>query len=224
MATTLWPQITPNTLADQVYHAIRDRILDGHLAAGEFIREQEVNQLLGVSRTPIREALFRLASEGFVERLPHRGFRVVQAAFKGMMEIYPILSALELLASKSSLPHLDDADIALLESINEQLREAAKLRDVQAICELNNQFHHTFCARSGNQRLNDLLDELRLQALRLDTWYFSSPQRTASSITEHADIIAAIRAGDQDSALAKIEQNFALTHKILLEKAGVSFE
>jgi DNA-binding GntR family transcriptional regulator len=224
MTTMLWPQITPHTLADQVYHAIRDRILDGHLSAGEFIREQEVNQLLGVSRTPIREALFRLASEGFVERLPHRGFRVVQAAFKGLMELYPILSALELLASKLSLPQLDDADIAQLEALNDQLREAAEREDVPAVCELNNQFHHAFCARSGNQRLNDLLDELRLQALRLDTWYFSSPQRTARSIAEHADIVAAIRTGDFESALSKIERNFALTHKILQEKAEASFE
>jgi len=218
MSTALWPQITPQTLADQVYQAIRSKILDGHLAAGEFIREQEINRLLGVSRTPVREALFRLASEGFVERLPHRGFRVAEAAFRSLMEIYPILSALELLAGRLSLPNLDASDIARLEAINSELAKATEQRNVQAVCELNNEFHHTFCSRSGNQRLNDLLDELRVQALRLDTWYFSDDDRTWQSIEEHAEIIEAIRVGDFDRALARIEQNFALTHKVLAER------
>lgn len=222
MSTTAWPQIAPRTLADQVYHAIRDRILEGHLSSGEFIREQELNDLLGVSRTPIREALFRLASEGFVERLPHRGFRVAEAAFKGMMEIYPILSALELLAGELSLPQLDDSDIAQLEAINEEMARAAGTESAHVIADLNNRFHHAFCARSGNQRLNDLLDELRLKAFRLDTWYFSSPERIARSITGHSEIVSAIRSDDFESALAQIKENFALTFKVLQKRADDS--
>ena len=71
-----WPHISTTTLADQVYAVLRDRIVGGEIRPGEFIREQEVSQGLGVSRTPVREALGRLASEGFAERIPHRGFRI----------------------------------------------------------------------------------------------------------------------------------------------------
>src|SRR5690606_1919413 len=70
MADRQWPQIKPLTFADQVYEALRDRILEGELSPGEFIREQEVSEAMGVSRTPVREALGRLASEGFLERIP----------------------------------------------------------------------------------------------------------------------------------------------------------
>jgi len=213
MGKTPWPNVSQNTLADQAYEAIRDRIVDGDITVGEFVREQEVSEALGVSRTPVREALGRLASEGFLERIPHRGFRVPEESMNTLLELYPILSALELLAGRLALPHLTSGDIKRLKDINARMvdrREGGKVRD---LLNLNNQFHHVICRRSGSQRLLDLLDDLRSQVKRLEIWYYSQRNRIEESIAHHDQLIGAIEAGDHDKALGLLEENMALTYQ-----------
>lgn len=225
MARQLWPRIQQLTLSDGVYQAIRDRILDGELIPGQFIREQEVSEAMGVSRTPLREALGRLASEGFLERIPHRGFRVPQEPVQDLLELYPVVAALELLAGRLALARLEPRDVAQLREINEELAQGARRKTmsrghVRKLIELNNQFHHVFCDRSGNRRLCDLLDDFRSQIRRLEMWYYSYPEHTKESVQEHDRIIRAIEAGDHDEVLEAIEQNMALTYKALAEETG----
>ena len=74
--TEAWRLLKPETLTDKVYEILRERVISGKISPGEFIREHDVSEKLGVSRTPVRESLARLASEGFLERIPHRGFRL----------------------------------------------------------------------------------------------------------------------------------------------------
>src|SRR5690606_11467686 len=126
MADRQWPQIKPLTCAGQVYEALRDRILEGELSPGEFIREQEVSEAMGVSRTPVREALGRLASEGFLERIPHRGFRIPEEPLREVLDVYPIVSALEVLCGRLALPRLEPADIERLKAINAKLAKGAE--------------------------------------------------------------------------------------------------
>ena len=102
MTATLWPRPKPAPSSEQVYRAVRARIMDGALAPGHFLREKDLESM-GVSRTPIREALGRLASEGFLERLPHRGFRVPEESLGNLLELYPIVASLELLAGRLAL-------------------------------------------------------------------------------------------------------------------------
>ena len=107
--TETWPLLRTATLTDQVYQILRDRVLAASLKPGEFIREQEVSERLQVSRTPVREALGRLASEGFLERIPHRGFRVPEESVADLADSYPIMCALEILAAEESFSRLDAA-------------------------------------------------------------------------------------------------------------------
>lgn len=218
MSTKAWPRIPATTLADQVYRAVRARILDEKVRPGEFIREKDLNEAMGVSRTPVREALGRLASEGFLERIPHRGFRVPDEPVTDLLELYPVVASLELLAGRLAIPKLDAQDITRLKSINHRLAEAEKRRDVGALIDLNNQFHHLFCERSGNRRLCALLDDLRMQLNRLELWYYSDGGHTQRSISEHDEIIRAIEQSDADIALSVLENNMALTYKSLLEE------
>jgi len=213
-----WPKITSATLADQVYEAVRNRILDGELEPGEFAREQELSDAMGVSRTPVREALGRLASEGFLERIPHRGFRVPSEAVSRVLELYPVVSALELLAGRLAFPSVDQADLAELRKINARLREAMEAEDGQEALELNNRFHALIAERSGNQSLMELLDELRSQIRRLETWYYSYRQHTQQSIREHDSLIEALETGQLERALAIFERNMAGTLYTLLEE------
>ena len=218
MAAPIWPQIPHRTLADRAYHAVRAQILDGRIAPGAFIREDELSDAMEVSRTPIREALGRLASEGFLERLPHRGFRVPEESVEDLLALYPIIASLDLLAGRLALPRLTRSDVAQLRQINDQLKEAEGRKDVQALIGLNNRFHHLFSERSGNRRLCNLLDDLRAQLTRLEQWYYSYGEHTRQSIRQHDEIIGAIEAGDHARALDLLERNMALTHRSLFEE------
>jgi DNA-binding GntR family transcriptional regulator len=218
MPHTPWPKVSVMTLADQAYDAIRSRILRGGMAPGEFVREQDVSEALGVSRTPVREALGRLASEGFLERVPHRGFRVPKEPLDALLELYPIVSALELLAGRTALPSLTESDIERLKELNRRLAETQDSGDVHQRIELNKEFHHLICGRSGSQRLSELLDDLRSQVSRLEVWFYSQRNRTQESIAQHDELIRAIETGDHQRALSILEHNMALTFERFSEE------
>lgn len=221
MAEDSWPKIAQATLADRVYIAIRNRILEEQLLPGEFIREHEVSEALGVSRTPVREALPRLASEGFLERIPRRGFRLPTEPVKDLLELYPIVASLELLAGRLAIPNMDADDLRHLRSVNERMRATAEERDTRELVELNNEFHHHFSDRSGNGRLAELLADLRIQVMRLDMWYYSSPKHTEESISEHDEIIEAVDRENHERALELLERNFARARRALDEESEV---
>jgi DNA-binding GntR family transcriptional regulator len=213
----LWPVAEARTLSDQVYRAVRARIMDGGLAPGTFLREKDLESM-GVSRTPIREALGRLASEGFLERLPHRGFRVPEESLGNLLELYPIVAALELLAGRLALERFTPADVARLKAVNGRLAEARDRADVRAMLDLNTEFHRLISERGGNRRLAMLLDDLRSQLTRLELWYYSHRDRTQRSIREHEEIIAAIESGDRPRALSLLERNMSLTYRSLVDE------
>ncbi len=213
------PHTAPATLAEQVYRAVRARILGGELHPGAFIREKEL-EAMGVSRTPIREALGRLASEGFLERVPHRGFRTPEQPVGRLLELYPVVQALELLAGQLALPRLTAADLDFLREINRRLA-ASERSDVRARIALNTQFHRVFSERSGNSRLQELLDDLRAQLGRLELWYYSDRAHIEESVREHDAIIMALERGDSARALAVLERNMALTYRSLVRDANV---
>jgi DNA-binding GntR family transcriptional regulator len=216
-AATLWPLPEARTLSEQVYRAVRARIMDGTLAPGTFVREKDL-EAMGVSRTPIREALGRLASEGFLERLPHRGFRVPEESLGSLLELYPIVASLELLAGRLALERFTAADVAELKTVNHRLAEARDRGDVGAMLAQNERFHRLIAERGGNRRLALLLDDLRSQLTRLELWYYSGRDRTQRSIREHEEIIAAIERGDRSRALSLLEQNMSLTYRSLVDE------
>ena len=218
---TPWALPEARTLAEQVYRAVRARIMDGTLAPGTFVREKDLESM-GVSRTPIREALGRLASEGFLERLPHRGFRVPEESLGNLLELYPIVASLELLAGRLALERFTAADIAELKDVNRQLEEAQDRGDVRAMLAQNERFHRIVSERGGNRRLALLLDDLRSQLTRLELWYYSGRDRTQRSIREHEEIIAAIERGDRARALSLLERNMSLTYRSLVDEGDAA--
>ena len=216
--STTWPLPASRTLSEQVYHAVRARIMAGALAPGTFLREKDL-ETMGVSRTPIREALGRLASEGFLERLPHRGFRVPEESVANLLELYPIVASLELLAGRLAFERFTAEDVARLRDINARLAEARDRGDVRAMLDLNTAFHRLITERGGNRRLALLLDDLRSQLTRLEQWYYSGRDRIQRSIQEHEEIIAAVERGDRARALELLERNMSLTYRSLTQPA-----
>ena len=156
--TTLWAPTETRTRAEQVYRAVRTRIMEGALAPGTFLREKDLESL-GVSRTPIREALGRLASEGFLERLPHRGFRVPEESLAHLLELYPIVASLELLAGRLALETFTSADLDELKAVNRRLAEARDRGDARGMLELNTAFHRAITERGDQPRALQLLEQ-----------------------------------------------------------------
>lgn len=215
--TEPWPIIRSKTLSDHVYHVLRARIGRGLYDAGQFIREQEISEALGVSRTPVREALARLASEGLLERIPHRGFRVSVEPLVDALELYPIVGSLDLLAGKLAFPNLTDADFAALERINAELASVIRAGDTARAVDLNYAFHRHISERSGNSRLAAMLDDLRTRILPWEMWYFENVEDPEhQSVDEHAEILGAVRAGDFDRAASIFESNMFWTYRVLL--------
>jgi DNA-binding GntR family transcriptional regulator len=215
-----WPRIGGvETLTEQAYRAVRRRLVDGHYAPGAFIREPELCEGMGVSRTPIREALNRLASEGFVERIPHRGFRVPDQALETLLHVFPVLGALEVLAGELAFPKLGAAELAQLEEANELFAAAIAANDVTEAVRWNEEFHRRLSRWSGNPILCEMLDDLRAQVRRLEAWDFihlfhegGGGEEGARDVwpRQHGEIIAAVRAGEFDLASALLRGNRSL--------------
>jgi len=208
-----WPLLKPETLTDQVYEILREKVISGKLAPGDFVREQEVSEKLGVSRTPVREALSRLASESFLERIPHRGFRLPEETVEDLIEIYPIMTALEVLAGKESFALIDTNGVAELRRVNEEYRKACEKKDVYAGIDQNHLFHSLLSRLSGNRRLYRMLDELRSKVRSLEIWAFSDIGHWEHSIEEHEAIIQAIEDKDFDKGLEILEHNRLSTYR-----------
>lgn len=213
---------SPGTLSDRAYAVIRDRIVNGELSPGEFVREQELSDALDVSRTPVREGLGRLASEGLLERIAHRGFRVPERSLARLLDLYPIVSALELLAGRLAFPHVEAADLRELEHLNDRLARAVETGEVDETMRCNEAFHELIADRGGNDQLSEMLADLRSRLRPLERWYYSSREHGSQSVREHASLIEALKTGQLDRALTIFESNMALTLRSLRERGEAS--
>jgi DNA-binding GntR family transcriptional regulator len=147
---------------------------------------------------------------------------VPEESLGNLLELYPIVASLELLAGRLALERFTPADIAELKAVNGELAAARDRGDVRAMLDLNTRFHRLISERGGNRRLAGLLDDLRTQLTRLELWYYSGPDRTQRSISEHEEIIAAIERGDRPRALSLLERNMSLTYRTLVDEGDAA--
>jgi DNA-binding GntR family transcriptional regulator len=211
------PPSSRSTLADDVYRQLRDLIVALKLSPGTPLSESDLTVRLGVSRTPIREALQRLHREGFAV-VQHVGtisrMLVAPMTIEDMRELHGILSALEGLAARAAA-QLPDADRSALASrmadVNRQLRAAWKagpqrVRDAQ---DLHVQFHRAFAEAAAGPRLRAELDAVQPQVERYERVYTAAlGSEFGESLTEHELIVAAIDSGNADEAERAVVTNW----------------
>ena len=225
-----WPVLGSNeTLAEKVYGVVRDRILSSDLGPRTHVREEELAKAMGVSRTPVREALSRLASEGFLERLPHRGFRVPERSIEELVHLYPVVQALELLAGELAIPRITRENLDDLEEANRGFAEAVEANNVATAVDMNDRFHHALAELSGNPVLSRLLDDLRIQVHRLEVLDFSAVLLESGDgaesvsrdtwVRQHSMLIDALRNGETAKALAVLKENRSLVAQAKVSKA-----
>lgn len=195
-------------LRDDVYRSIRDAIVRGQLAPGEQLRDQELGAWLQVSRTPIREALQRLAQAGLVIAEPGRMTRVAPENPEAVVHARQIAAQLHALAMSLAFPKLDASAVSAMETANDELRSALKSTDIDAAIAADDAFHEVALARSANPLIPDHLEVVTATLRRAEYLHFDSAKGSASP-EQHAEIIAAVRAGAGDRAATLTCENWS---------------
>jgi DNA-binding GntR family transcriptional regulator len=186
--------------AEKAYEVIRDGIVAGAYPVGGRLREEELAGSIGVSRTPVREALRRLDAEGLVEFLPNRGAHVASWSDHDLEEIFGLRAVLESYGAGLAATRVGPADLVLLRDLAAAMEEAGHHHQLDVVAELNNRFHHTILRAAGNTRLVGLLSGLVQVALVHRTFRRYSPEALARSFAHHRELVAAFEAGDPEWA------------------------
>lgn len=187
-------QASENTVA-----LLRDLILTGDLEPGSRLGEADLATRLQVSRTPIREALPRLAAEGLVELIPNRGARVVSWSPADLEQIFEIRLRLEPYAVSLAVPRLADGDLAQLQELADRMRELGTRgtsKDLDEVFEMNRAFHGLLIEKAANPALaSSLLSVTHASVVNINLRHYG-PAAMARSLSHHLEIVAAARAGD----------------------------
>jgi DNA-binding GntR family transcriptional regulator len=204
--------ITRVPLRDQVHHAIVDRILRDELKPGARISDTALARELGVSRTPIREALLRLEREGFLEADIGRGFFVKPLSVREVREAYPVLWTLEVLALRGT-GALTPERRAEMNRINAALEGED---DPERRIDLDGEWHRTLLEPCGNEYLMGLIASLKSVIRRYEYAYMQNAGYIPVSTRAHDEIAELVAAGDVEGAVPLLENNWRFTMQSLL--------
>ncbi len=197
------------TLArEEVYRRLRAWIIEGRLQPGELLRDQDIAATVGVSRTPVREALRRLEDEGLVETALNRWTRVAPIDVDKAAEIYAIIEAIELFALETAIDRLTPQDLSRMREANQAMRQAAEQQNPAAAVLADEGFHEVWIERANNGELNVLLGQLRTKLRRVELAYFDAAARALPSFREHAAIIQALSRGSKAAVRQAVIRNW----------------
>lgn len=205
-------------MKDEAYQTLRRWIIAGELAPGTKLRDQDLSVTLGISRTPIREALLMLENDGLVETKANRWTLVSSIDLNKAEETYAIVSTLECLAMELAFTSFSDNDIRELENLNENLNVSMQNGDRKSALEIDYAFHGTIIRMSRNEELQKLLVSLKLKIRRIESHYFSQKEFLQPSYAEHNQIINSIRNKDLQKAKESLKANWKNTLDRLREK------
>lgn len=185
---------------EEVYLKLEEEILGGQLRPGEALTEMSLSARLGVSRTPVRAALHRLAEEGLVEISPNRGAVVVGVTVDDLIDTYKIRVRLEGLASAMAASRMTDEEKAKLAESVELAEYYVSKGNAEKLKELDTEFHNVIYRASGNRMLSRILSELHRNIKAYRKLSMSVPGRVERTVDEHREILNAILEGDTESA------------------------
>ncbi len=202
-------------LRDLIHRNLLERILRGLLPSGTRIKDTDISEQMNVSRTPVREALVRLVKEGFLENRVGRGFEVRPMTIKEAKEIYPIISALEVLALNHSKA-CPEAVSKRCEKISQLMAKPQK--DFIRLIEWDMEWHELLLSGCDNQRLKTMIKDLKSIAFRYEYAFMQNADLVESSIREHREIMDAFSQEGPDSAAPLLERHWESSLDALLEK------
>lgn len=208
------PAVRPPA-AERVYTHVKQGVLERHYEGGTLLTEGGLAEAVGVSRTPVREALLRLEAEGLLRLYPKKGALVLPVSVQEIGDVVETRLLVEEHAVRKVMP----APAALLERLAELLerqRRQAETGDLAAMAATDRCFHATIVKAAGNQIVERLYDQLRDRQLRMGVAVMHShPDRVAKNITEHTEILRTLRAGDVEAAAGAIRGHVGSVRHLL---------
>jgi DNA-binding GntR family transcriptional regulator len=211
------------SLREQVYDHLRQLMSRGEIQPGAFLNQDELAARLGVSRTPLRDALLQLEAEGFVAILPRRGVRVQALTVRDVRHMYEVVGALEGAAVLAAFPGLGEDEVAALVRLNREMRDALLADDFDRYYDANLAFHDVFLDRCGNEQLVRIVRHLKQ---RLYDW----PRRREfvkewelASLEEHAAFVRLVEEGRATAAadhLRDVHWSFAVQEPFIRRYYG----
>jgi DNA-binding GntR family transcriptional regulator len=215
-AATREPLTRPASLKDAAYRQIKDLLLAGKLARDHLYSAQYFAEMLGVSRTPVREALLQLANEGLLTCLDVRGFKIREFTAKEIQDVTETRALIETHVIGQVAAEMPASDVRQLEQCLKSMTARARKRDGQGFMEADKEFHMVLARRCDNRHLLALMEHIRnhisifgLQALR-------HPTRYDEVLREHAAILDALRRQDRSKAIQAMSHHLATTRNYLL--------
>jgi DNA-binding GntR family transcriptional regulator len=194
-------------LRDQAYVRLRDAILDGTLEPGEQLKDAEIAAWLGLSRTPIREALARLEEYGLVETAPNRYTRVTSLSAADARDAFSVVAALHSLATALGVPRLSAEELAEMRTANEDFAAALGAADVDRALAADDRFHGVLVHASANREIARSLERLMPKVRRLERARFGS-LAGRRSVKQHDQIMVLCASGHAEGAARAVRENW----------------
>lgn len=201
-------EIKRTFVRDEAYIVLRDWIVKGQLKPGQKLLDKDLAEQLKVSRTPIREALLKLESEGLVMTKPNSATFVAPIDSQHAMRLYSIVWTLEKLALEQAFEHLVQKDIILMGEANEKMLLALKNKDPQGAIDADDQFHSIYITAAKNLELQQMLLGIKQKIARLKIYYFHQAADPHDSYKEHLEVLNALKKKDLPLALNAVEANW----------------
>jgi len=186
----------PGLIRERVVSALRDAIIAGRLKPGERIRERELVSLLGVSRSPLREAIRILETEGLITSLAHRGARVSELSAVDLHDMLDVRIMLESFAARLFIERLDEATLRAMEEQVERSRAPGYRVDLHENFDLGLEFHDLLVGACGNRKVVQIHESLKRHQTRYQHFAFARLGRDLRALDEHAEMVAMLRARD----------------------------
>lgn len=212
---------TAGRASERAQTALRDAILRGELTPGAHLGEVELAERLGVSRTPVREALSRLAAEGLVEAHAHRGARVVSFSADDLDGIFDVRLALEPRATARAAARVTEADLDALDDLAHRMLAVGAPgpeQDLDALVGPNRDFHARLLDAADAPALSAALANVVHTPVVLRTFHTYDPASLARSLAHHLEIVAALRAGDADWASAVMRSHLGNARAVMVTR------
>jgi len=201
--TDLHQPDTSTSLGERAYHDLRARIVRLEFAPGDVLKENDLQELLGVGRTPIREALQRLAREHFVTVIPRRGMYVSGIELEELSLLFETRTVLEPYAARLAATRGTDDDwVSMAETLDQTHQPGLEAPE---LLELDRRCHEIMWSAAGNRFLVDTLDMLYAQSDRLWHLYLSDVSDMDHAVEQHTAILEALRSGDGDAAAEQVD-------------------
>jgi len=210
----------PSCLKDLAFDSLKEAILSGDLTPGALYSEPEIARQLGISRTPVREALLDLSSRGFVTFIPRRGFQIKEITEESIRELYAFRMVLETGIIRIAAPRISEQALLRLDALHKEDKRVAARQDMHGFINVNREFHGFLAALTENSFLVSSFENVRELIELASLNIRGRTHRMPEAVQEHKAIIDRLKKRDTEGAVAMMQRHIQVTEELVLHKRG----